>query len=222
MSGPRQPLFPLIRRVAEPTTALLLKTNVTPNQVTWASIIMGLAAAAALLPGTRNGDIACGLLFVASYVLDNCDGEIARTKNLRSRYGAILDTTGDFVVHVAFFALLGIALWQRTGEDFWLWCGGVATLGNVINYVIGRIDDANMPRASTSSEDEGFKYPAGGDSIGIWLAFIFRELARADFCFIVLGLGFFNQLWVLLPLGALGAQAYWIAYFAVRKEHYHV
>lgn len=221
MSELRQPLFPIIRKLAKPTTVLLLKTSVTPNQVTWASILLGLMANAALLIGTRDGDVGCGLLLTASYVLDNSDGDIARAKRMSSSFGAFLDTTGDFVVHMTFFATLGVAIYLRTGADVWLWCGGLATLGNIVNYVIGRLHDDNSPSHS-SEGGGGFKYPANDASLGKWLAFVLRELMRADFCFIVLGLGFIDELRLLLPLGALGAQAYWIAYFAVRKEHYHV
>ena len=41
-----------------------------------------------------------------------------------------------------------------------------------------------------------------------WLIYIFHKLSRADFCLIVLGLALFDVLWILLPLGAIGAQAY--------------
>ena len=43
--------------------------------------------------------------------------------------------------------------------------------------------------------------------------YAFREIARWDFCFIVLGLAVADGLWLLLPLGAVGAQAYWMALF---------
>ncbi len=221
MSEPHQPPFPLIRKLAEPTTVLLLKTSITPNQITWISILLGLLGSATLLLGTRRGDVACGLLFVASYILDNCDGEIARAKNLKSRFGAVLDTAGDFVVHMTFFMTLGVAIYLRTGANFWLWCGGLAALGNIVNYVISHLPGEGQP-SETPGDGDGFKYPSREDSVGKWLAFVLRELMRADFCFIVLVLGIFDELRMLLPLGALGAQAYWIAYFAVRKEHYHV
>ncbi|MBT5938971.1 MAG: hypothetical protein HOG95_03510 [Rhodospirillaceae bacterium] len=47
------------------------------------------------------------------------------------------------------------------------------------------------------------------------MVYVFRELFRADFCFIVLVLTPFNLLWLILIAGAIGAQVYWIMYFMI-------
>ena len=79
------------------------------------------------------------------------------------------------------------------------------------------------PPPDYNPADEGeFKRPTKADALGKWLVFVFRELARADFCFIVLILAAFDWLIYLLPFAALGSQAYWITFFIVRDEKYHV
>jgi hypothetical protein len=55
-----------------------------------------------------------------------------------------------------------------------------------------------------------------------WAVYTFRELFRADFCFIVLGLAFFDAVWILLPLGAVGAQVFWAAQLIKGARDYHV
>jgi len=220
------PLFPLVRHISNIVSRGLIRTPVTPNQITITSILLGLAAAASLLLNTREGDIACGVLLTVSYVLDNCDGDVARAKKLSSRFGALLDTFGDWLVHSVLFIALGIEAFQRTGDDTWLWLGLAASAGGTINYAIGLMKDLQSDKApppdyNPASEGE-FKRPAQNDSMGKWLAFVFRELARADFCFIVLVLAALNWLAYLLPFAAIGAQVYWITFFIVRDEKYHV
>ena len=55
-----------------------------------------------------------------------------------------------------------------------------------------------------------------------WIIYVFRELSRADFCFIVLALAVFDLTWVLLPVAAAGAHAYWVFRFARGAGQYHV
>ena len=220
------PLFPLVRHISNAISRALIQLPVTPNQITTTSILLGLVSAALLLLNTRNGDIACGVLLTISYVLDNCDGDVARAKNLSSKFGAFLDTFGDWLVHAALFACLGIAAYDRSGHALWLWFGIAASAGSTINYVIGLINDLRAkitPPPDYNPADEGeFKRPAASDSMGKWFVFAFRELARADFCFIVLIVAVLDWLPYLLPFAAIGSQVYWITFFVVRNEKYHV
>lgn len=220
------PLFPLVRHISNRVSSGLIALPITPNQITTTSIILGLVGAATLLLNTATGDILCGGLLTISYVLDNCDGDVARAKKMSSRFGALLDTFGDWLVHAALFAALGFAAYQRTGTQLWLWLGLAASLGSTVNYVIGLVSDlrsAPHPPPDHNPAVEGeFKRPARNESTGKWLVFIFRELARADFCFIVLALALMDWLAYLLPFAALGSQVYWITFFVVRDEGYHV
>jgi hypothetical protein len=54
------------------------------------------------------------------------------------------------------------------------------------------------------------------------VVFAFRELTRADFCFIVLALVLFDVVWVLLPAAAVGAQVYWLTRFSGGAGDYRV
>lgn len=220
------PAFPLVRHISSALSPSLIRLPITPNQITTTSIILGLASAGALLLNTRAGDLACGILLTVSYVLDNSDGDVARAKKLSSAFGAFLDTFGDWLVHAALFAALGYGAFVRTDATIWLWLGLAASFGSTLNYVIGLISDRRAGKAPppdrNPADDGEFKRPAPGDSTGKWLVFVFRELARADFCFIVLALAALDWLAYLLPFAALGSQVYWITFFVVRDERYHV
>ena len=90
-------LFPLIRHLSYFLTTHLLKTAITPNQITLLSLIFGLLCGACFISGSHFFQIAGAIFFILSYVMDNCDGEIARIKNMSSEFGAKFDDIVDWL-----------------------------------------------------------------------------------------------------------------------------
>lgn len=73
----------------------LVRTGVTPNQITVASFLMSLIGAGFLAAGGYAVGALGGLLIQAASVIDGCDGEIARLKGVATPRGAWLDTILD-------------------------------------------------------------------------------------------------------------------------------
>ncbi len=99
------------RFVCRPVAAVLVSavqgTRVTPNQITLASFVVGIASAGMLiaLPG-HLGLVAAVLVYQASYVLDCADGMLARWRGIASPAGHLLDFLMD---ELKAFAVLGAA-----------------------------------------------------------------------------------------------------------------
>ena len=204
-------LLPITRQLSYPLTQLLHRLPISPNQITALSMIAGLIGAWCFAQGTWSMHIAGGFWLMACYTLDNCDGEIARLKAMSSDWGANFDDFVDWLVDSAFFATLGYGTWQVTGEALWAWLGAAAAIGATIDYVIDIVFNARAKNEPESkSREERATDVRKPEDFTDWLIYIFHKLSRADFCLIVLGLALFNVLWILLPLGAIGAQAYWI------------
>jgi len=214
-----RPLFPLVRFLSEPVTRLLVKTPISANQVTGLSLVVGIAAAWYLRAGDHRSLVIGALLFVACYILDNCDGEIARLKNQCSTFGMHFDTAVDWIVHSLFFAALGIGHAILTGDVLWNWMGWIAAAGGTINYVLGLI--FGFLDNQDADDEEGRRTESGPEGVLQWSIFVFRELTRADFCFLVLALAAFDVLWVLLPAGAIGAQVYWLLLCVKSARKFH-
>lgn len=207
-----QRLFPLTRHLSYRLTPLLAATPLTPNRITALSLLAGLAGAWCFTLGGWFWDVAGGVLLILCYTLDNCDGEIARLKQLSSEWGAQFDDVVDWLVDGAFFAALGYGTWIATGDVIWLWLGLAATAGATIDYAIDLVFHARAKRdpASKTRSEEATAAERRPENFIDWLIYIFHKLSRADFCVIVFGLALAGWVWVLLPLGAVGAQAYWI------------
>ena len=162
------------------------------------------------------------MLLVFSYTLDNCDGEIARLKGLSSIWGAKFDDFVDWAVDSAFFTALGYGTWNVSDNIIWFWLGLVAAIGATIDYVVDLIlhwRGAKGP--DTKSREQEASDIRKPEDWCDWLIYVFHKLSRADFCFIVLILVLFDLVWILLPLGAVGALAYWITDLFKRARGWH-
>lgn len=223
ISGSRhRRVFPLIRHLSSRTTPLFLLLPVTPNQITFASLGLGLVAAWCISLGRQEYAILGGVALSLSYVLDNCDGEVARAKDMRSEFGRHFDDVSDWLVHAAIFLAIGQATSETAGSSIWWWLGIAAAFGATASYFAIRLQDLFAPARTSQSPGGDIALsppPAAAKDLAIY---IFRELFRADFCFIVLILALVDALWLLLPLGAVGSQVYWLAAFAKGARDHHV
>lgn len=190
---------------------------ISANMVTTASMLSGLAAAVVLMTPTRWTGVWAGLFLTICYVLDNCDGEIARLKGQTSEFGRRFDSFADWIVHIGFFAGLGFGLQRAESDPLWGWLAAAAVLGGTINYAIGLYFDRH-DKATVDIRETSTGRPKGAWQ---WTLFVFRELTRADFCFLVLILGALDLLWMLLPAGAVGAQIYWMGQFSRAARGFH-
>jgi phosphatidylglycerophosphate synthase len=113
-----------VRRFSPYVTRRLLGTRITPNQVTFGMIVVGLAAALVLtLPGLI-GALAAALLIQVQILLDCVDGELARWRRQFSPAGVYLDRLGHYVTETALPIGLGIR-----ADGGWDEIGGYTALG---------------------------------------------------------------------------------------------
>jgi phosphatidylglycerophosphate synthase len=93
------------RPLAALLVGLLLRTPITPNQVTLISALLGVLAALLLALGAENPwwRALGALALLASVVFDCADGQLARARRVSSTFGAVLDGIADYVVGVTAF-----------------------------------------------------------------------------------------------------------------------
>jgi archaetidylinositol phosphate synthase len=97
-------------RLARRLVAPLKNSWVTPNHLTTIRLGVGLAAAAAFLPGTYGWSNVAALLLILSNFLDHTDGELARITGRSSRIGHLYDLASDAAVTVLLFIAIGIGV----------------------------------------------------------------------------------------------------------------
>jgi len=102
---------PISRRV----TAVLLKLPVHPNAWTVSIFVLPVIASVFLLRGDYVSLVIGAAIFQVFSILDGCDGEIARAKNLESKLGERLDYFCDFAASLLYVLTLGLGL-HRSSE----------------------------------------------------------------------------------------------------------
>ncbi|MEO6025495.1 MAG: CDP-alcohol phosphatidyltransferase family protein [Candidatus Binatia bacterium] len=95
--------YPLSERVV----GVLVRSTITPNQVTFAHTVAGVAAALAVAWGTAPALLVAAVLWEIHLLLDCLDGLLARRRGTASAYGHTIDIIGDSVAYVA----LAVAMW---------------------------------------------------------------------------------------------------------------
>jgi phosphatidylglycerophosphate synthase len=109
------------RRLSLAITRLLLPFPVTPNQVTAASLVLGLLGAWWLAAPSAPLQFAGALLLWFCCLLDGSDGEIARLKHRGTPWGGEFDLWADHVAHLATFIALPIGVARlHPGENWWI------------------------------------------------------------------------------------------------------
>jgi archaetidylinositol phosphate synthase len=105
--------IPWDARLARRLVGPLSNSWVTPNHLTTVRLLVGLAAAAAFVPGAYVWSNVGAILLAASNFLDHCDGELARMSGKSSRAGHVYDLASDALVTIVVFIAIGVGVGVR-------------------------------------------------------------------------------------------------------------
>jgi len=166
------------RKMSEPIARLLAKTQVTPNQMTWAGFGIALLSFVSFIFGYN---IAAGLLVQLSSVVDGIDGSLARLKGMTSEFGGFLDSVLDRYADV--LIVLGLTLWSLAHETYsGIWLAGFLAITGIIciSYTRARISPNHRHLF-----DKGLKSLASRD-IRLFLIMLGAVIGQAYFCLIAI------------------------------------
>ena len=155
----------LSRPLSRLLTPTVLRLGLTPNQVTVASVVVGLGAAALFAVGRPTALVAGALLLQLSLVLDCVDGDVARYTRRFSPLGAWLDASTDRLKEFACYA--GLAWGADAGRTGWVLAAAMITLQtarHTVDYTFTAVKDlreAEVVRAPLDQEDEPVRRGAG-------------------------------------------------------------
>jgi phosphatidylglycerophosphate synthase len=200
------------------TRHLLVRTAITPNQITLFAAALGVLGCLLIATG-RYGWVVAGLACEhLQSVLDGCDGELARVRFQQSRLGAWLDTFVDDVLNVLITVAAGVGVWQSNGSRLALGCGLAGGAMLVLsNLIIMR--DMRRQRASGDLMDMVWWF-SGGQKLGASSAtqgkpglgtFLFQLGRRDTAIFVWLLFGLLNQLVLVLVMACIIALSWFVA-----------
>jgi CDP-diacylglycerol--glycerol-3-phosphate 3-phosphatidyltransferase len=164
--GPMLALYWALQPVARACIAL----GVTANQISWLSLVGGIAAAAALCAG--HFGVAAAFSVVAS-IADALDGIVARETGTASDAGETLDATVDRYVEFLFLAGLGVYYREHV---YALGLVLLALLGSImVSYGTAKAEALHVepPRGAMRRAERAVYLTAGvafAPIAGFWLA----------------------------------------------------
>ena len=126
--------------IALPLTRGLARTRVSPDAISWLSLLVGLPIVFAFATAERWGLIAGAALWYLSFLLDCVDGKLARLKGVTSERGKRLDSMGDGARRAS--SVLGVIayLWQSEGRaEAW-----IAVIFGVLAFYVIEISGGEM------------------------------------------------------------------------------
>ena len=184
----------IIRKKSGFISGFLSRTPVTPNQVTIISLIFGIASAAFFSHGKHTYTIIAGVLYFVSTVFDQCDGEVARLKQMETEFGRKLDIIVDAIVNAVIVIGITIAVYTKIGSVLVIIAGIFTMTGITISLLM----------ATYFSHDS--KIDTGAKEM-------LDKLNNKDFFYIIMLLSvIFNQMIWFLLIMAVGTNIYWIVH----------
>jgi phosphatidylglycerophosphate synthase len=108
----------------------LMPTRVSPDAVTFASLVLGVVAGHLLWYTNAWINLAGVGLFIWSDILDSADGQLARLRGTSTRLGRILDGLADSARFLSLYLHLAARLYM-TG---WGWSGIALGLGGLFSH----------------------------------------------------------------------------------------
>lgn len=146
---------PWDQRIARVMVRPLVKTPITPNQVTIFTLLIALIGAGLLATGdTINANWGVGL-FVLARFMDHFDGELARQKGMTSRLGYYLDYISGAISYGALFACLGIGFYGSPLGGWAIVLGLSGTASAVISMFTNLGIDQQLDLENDPDSEEG-------------------------------------------------------------------
>ena len=187
------------RPLGRPVSKLLLHTPVTPNAVSVAATVMGVAAAGCLTQGHPWWFLLGAVLLQLSAVIDCVDGDLARVLYRTTPLGEWLDFAGGQLVHLCLFAGLGVGLHHYHGGGTAAWLGLLAVVGGVLGLVfILREKMHGTPSAAAER--------------------LIQRFVNRDYSLLLIFLAVVNRVEWFLWLGVVGTHVLWLALWQARRR----
>ena len=191
---------PWDQRIARVLVRPLVRSPVTPNQLTVVTLLVALAGAGLLATGEAMAMNWGAGLFVLARFLDHFDGELARQKNMKSRLGYYLDYITGGLSYAALFFGIG---WGLKSGALGIWAVVLGSIGAAV-AIASMFFNLGIDKAAKLEDGATTGYPSvAGFELedGIYLLAPITWLGWIEPFFVLCGLG--ASVYTLWTLSAL-------------------
>lgn len=123
----------IYRPIAFVFVKLVYRLPITPNQVTFLSLVAGLISAWCFSIADGTAFVAAAIWYFAANVFDCGDGMLARLQNSGSPLGRLVDGVVDWIISLAVFFALGYTLSAIWGTSSMWWLVAAAGISSALH-----------------------------------------------------------------------------------------
>ena len=168
-----------LRRVSPHFTRLCIKAGITANQVSAFNLLLVLLTCSLAFYGGRYLFLSAILIVFVSNVLDNVDGEIARTTNTMTSMGQRLEVLSYTVLPGGFLFFSSIGLYDRHDNIVYLFTGLLFLFIVFFDYRLLLSIETGDDRVRVTEQSGVHQRPGSA----LWRIFKLVELNRLGFLF---------------------------------------
>jgi phosphatidylglycerophosphate synthase len=165
-----------MRRISPAATWMFVRIGWSPNAVTAAFIVCGIAAGVVIAVGGLASAVAGAALIQGYLLLDCSDGELARWSQRTSATGVYLDGIGHYLGESGLLVGLGVRAEGHLAAGGYVSAGLAAALAAML--VKAETDNVVVARAkaglATGSDDDVLRPRSGGLALARRLASVLR------------------------------------------------
>ncbi len=168
-------------------TRPLLKTNITPNQITTFWVILQIFASLMMVVGDYWFSVAGILIYTFAMLLDYVDGQIARIKKISTYKGIFLEELGVYFGNPVFFLCLGIGTARAYGDYRYFLLGVVSCVAQLYSKLaVVNPDSYKKPefREKIVEIKSGLTLRSKKRTKLGWVFFLFRRSQPLNFLFL--------------------------------------
>jgi len=185
-----------------PISSVLVKTPLTPNQVTLMGLLIGLASGWFFSLGNYWGGLTGGVLLAGTAIWDCCDGDVARLKFMESDFGDTLDTSCDNIINVFIFTGMMIGTARSEGMVYALVPFSLLAVGGTSIFAL-------------------IYFPKGGKGNffkDTWMYGVIQVLASRNFIYVILIFAVFGRVDLFLWVAGSGSIIFAMALFIEKRR----
>lgn len=201
------------RRLCRPFVRLLSHTEVIPNEVTFAGVIISVVSAIAFAQGTYWSSVAGALIFFVAGLFDEMDGMLARVKFAESPRGTWLEGFADGLSYLMLFAGIMVGLRRQYGQSAVL-MGIVLLIGSLLALIVTSLGRRRATTPDRPNEYLGRFYHLLEQDSGNWISKVVRHIQafekRGVMIHYIVIFTVCGGLPLLFVLATIGAHLTWI------------
>jgi phosphatidylglycerophosphate synthase len=201
------------RRLCRPFVRLLSHTSITPNEVTFAGVVVSVLSAVAFARGTYIQSVLGALIFFVAGLFDEMDGMLARVKFMESPRGTWLEGFADGLSYLLLFAAITIGLRRHYGKVAVV-IGLVLLVGAILALIVTSLGRRRATAPDRPNEYLGRFYNLLEKDSANWISRMVRHVQafekRGVMIHYIVLFTVFGGLQLLFLLAAIGAHLTWI------------